>query len=83
MPAAAGNRYLVLIGTEKWLRKWPVGPRPYEEATHRIRPTDPTDPGNAADLSISMGFCVGGNQCGPAETIRVRTQSDAPVESQQ
>jgi hypothetical protein len=27
-----------------------------EEATHHVRPADPTDPGDAADLSNSMGF---------------------------
>ncbi len=27
-----------------------------EEATHHARPADPTDPGDAADLSNSMGY---------------------------
>ena len=27
-----------------------------EEATHHVRPADPTDPGDAADLSNSMGY---------------------------
>jgi hypothetical protein len=34
---------------------WPAGAWLYEEATHHVRPADPTDPGDAADLSKSMG----------------------------
>jgi hypothetical protein len=37
-------------------KKWPVGTWLYEEATHHARPADPTDPGDAADLSKSMGY---------------------------
>jgi hypothetical protein len=36
--------------------KWPAGAWLYEEATHHVRPADPTDPGDAADLSKSMGY---------------------------
>ena len=38
--------------------EWPVGTWLYEEATRHVRPADPTDPGDAADLSISMGYSV-------------------------
>ena len=39
-------------------KKWPAGAWLYEEAIHHVRPADPTDPGDAADLSKSMGYSV-------------------------
>ncbi|MYZ46674.1 hypothetical protein E4O86_02935 [Rhizobiales bacterium L72] len=43
-------------GTSASAKKRPAEPWLYEEANHHGRPADPTDPGDAADLSKSMGY---------------------------
>jgi len=53
----------------------------YEEATHHARPADPTDPGDAADLSKSMGCSNSAEQrlprCLPAAAIKRKPTPNA------
>ena len=52
---------------------WPAGTWLYEEATRHVRPADPTDPGDAADLSKSMGYsCVPNGTTAPAGPTRAQ-----------